>query len=309
MSAETFAREWRQVLGNVIAEFASTRTGEDEEMRLVKKAHRISRRTFLTALCAVALVPALPAGAVASGFSQFAPSGGERVKHEAFDRLLQRYVKPDANRYNRVDYRAFREGGLQELQGYIAEMLEVEPARLSANEAHAYWINLYNAKTLEVVLARYPVQSIKDIKLGGGGLFKTGPWSRKILAVSGTELSLDDIEHEIVRALFADPMSHYGLNCASYSCPNLAVRAYTGATVESLLAEGGRDYINHPRGLRVAGSRITASKVYSWYADDFGGRGGLKKHWKMFASPTLSRSIDTASIEGYAYDWSLNDVG
>ena len=128
------------------------------------------------------------------------------------------------------------------------------------------------------------------------------------MVVGGVELSLDDVEHEIVRALFKDPMSHYGLNCASYSCPNLAARAYTGGNVDALLAENARDYVNHPRGVTVSDDEITASKIYSWYADDFGGKGALKAHWKSLASADLAQRIDTASVGSFVYDWSLNDV-
>jgi len=128
------------------------------------------------------------------------------------------------------------------------------------------------------------------------------------VTVAGTELSLDDIEHRVVRPLFADRLSHYGLNCASYSCPNLATRAYTGETLAAMLSRGARDYVNHKRGIAISAGVITASKIYSWYAEDFGGKTRLKGHWKAFAAPDLGARLDAAEIGGYAYDWSLNDV-
>jgi hypothetical protein len=152
-------------------------------------------------------------------------------------RLLKAFVKPDASGYNRVDYRGVK-SNLGFAAAYMTAALEaVNPVSLSRDEAHAYWINLYNAKTLEMVAEAYPVTSIKKINLGGSFLFGSGPWKAKLMTVNGTELSLDDVEHEIVRALFNDPMSHYGLNCASYSCPNLATRAYTGANINRLLRD------------------------------------------------------------------------
>ena len=239
---------------------------------------------------------------------KFEPRGNASVDHSVFDRLLQSHVVPDGRGYNAVNYRRFRSDGLGELRSYLAVLEAVAPSALSRTEAHAYWINLYNAKTLEVVLEHYPVGSIRDIDLGGGGLFGRGPWSRKLLKVDGSELSLDDIEHEIVRPLFGDPLSHYGLNCASYSCPNLATRAYTGGNVDKLLAQGAAEYINHPRGVAVSKGRISASKIYSWYAGDFGGRGGLKPHWLAYARPAHAQQIEAASIGGYGYDWRLNEV-
>ncbi len=269
---------------------------------------KFSRRTLLLGLGSGLVTQGVARQAAAAALSALAPSGTGRVSHDRFDALLQRYVKPDPQAYNRVDYGSFRQSGRAELAAYIDGLVVQDPARLTVNEAHAYWINLYNAKTLDVVLEHYPVTSIRKVDLGGGGLFKSGPWSKKILTVSGTELSLDDIEHSVVRPLFGDRMSHYGLNCASYSCPNLAVRAYTGENVTAMLAQGARDYVNHPRGIEIAAGVITASKIYSWYAEDFGGKTQLKAHWKGFSAPDLSARIDAAAIGGYAYDWSLNDV-
>lgn len=266
-----------------------------------------SRRRILAASATLAASAMLP-GAAQAAMRNFTPRGSASVDHTAFDRMLQSYVVPDGQGYNAVNYRRLKSEAQDALRGYLAGLLAVSPSALSGADAHAYWINLYNAKTLEVVLEYYPVSSIREINLGGGGLFGRGPWSRKLISVEGTELSLDNIEHDIVRPLFGDPLSHYGLNCASYSCPNLATRAYTGANVDALLAQGAAEYINHPRGVAVSKGSITASKIYSWYADDFGGRRGLKPHWLGYARPDHARKIESASIGGYGYDWRLNEV-
>ncbi|MDP2734252.1 MAG: DUF547 domain-containing protein [Hoeflea sp.] len=227
------------------------------------------------------------------------------MDHSAFDRVLAAHVEPDAQAYNRVDYGGLK-ANLAALRAYITSLESANPAALSRTEAHAYWINLYNARTLEIVAEAYPVTSIKKINLGGSFLFGAGPWKARIMMVSGVELSLDDVEHEIVRAIFNDPMSHYGLNCASYSCPNLAARAFTGANVDALLRQNAVDYVNHPRGVSVDKDRITASRIYSWYAGDFGGKGKLKDHWMSLANPQKAAAIEAASISGYDYDWSIN---
>jgi hypothetical protein len=268
----------------------------------------MNRRSFL--LTGIATAAALPLtgkeAAAASPIRQFKPSGAGTVDHGAFDALLKAHVRVDASGYARVDYGALR-GQKPALEAYLANLAGIDAANLSRNQAHAYWINLYNAKTLDVILGRYPVKSIRDINLGGG-FFGKGPWSKKLITVSGTELSLDDVEHRIVRALFKDPLSHYGLNCASYSCPNLMPRAYTAANIDAMLAESAALYINHPRGISIADGRITASKIYSWYADDFGGKGKLKDHWLAFAAPDLARQIADAELGSFTYDWTLNDV-
>lgn len=266
-----------------------------------------TRRALLAGAAALAAASALPAPANAAAIGTFRPRGNSGMDHSAFDALLQRFVATDGNGYNAVDYRSFRAAGLSDLKAYLAALEQAAPSTFSRAEAHAYWINLYNAKTLEVVLDHYPVRSIRDIDLGGG-LFRRGPWSKELLTVEGVGISLDDIEHNIVRPLFDDPLSHYGLNCASYSCPNLAGRAYSGDNISTLLSQGASDYICHPRGVSVSDGRIAASKIYSWYADDFGGRRGLKPHWLEFAGPDHANEIEPASIGGFHYDWRLNEV-
>ncbi len=173
----------------------------------------------------------------------------------------------------------------------------------------AFWINLYNAKTLEIVAENYPVASIKDINLGGG-FFGRGPWGAKLLTVEGRKLSLDNIEHDILRVKFNQPLIHYALSCASIGCPNLQKRAYRAATLEDQLRAGARAYVNHPRGLSVNGNRLTASKIYRWYAADFGGAAGLSRHWAIYAAPELKKRLsEHGSVDRYVYDWSLNDAG
>ncbi|MEM5471332.1 DUF547 domain-containing protein [Hoeflea sp. AS60] len=265
----------------------------------------LTRRALFAGSASIVAVNAFGLLSAKAALTGFRPQGKSGLDHSAFDALVKSSVKPDAQGYNRVDYRGVK-SNLAALRSYIASLEAANPVSLSRNEAHAYWINLYNAKTLEVVADAYPVTSIKKINLGGSFLFGAGPWKAKILRVNGTDLSLDDVEHEIVRAIFKDPMSHYGLNCASYSCPNLATRAFTGANVDALLRQNAEEYINHPRGVTVDNGRITASKIYSWYAGDFGGKSRLKDHWMSFANPQKAALIEPASISGYEYDWSIN---
>ncbi|HSG94121.1 MAG TPA: DUF547 domain-containing protein, partial [Afifellaceae bacterium] len=153
------------------------------------------------------------------------------------------------------------------------------------------------------------VTSIKEINLGGG-FFGRGPWKAKLLRLEGRNLSLDNIEHDILRKRFPDPLIHYALNCASVGCPNLQKRAYRAATLHDQLQAGARAYVNNPRGLSISGNRLTASKIYRWYAADFGGAAGLARHWATFAEPELkSRLTALGSVDRYVYDWSLNDAG
>jgi hypothetical protein len=125
---------------------------------------------------------------------------------------------------------AFKERGHGALKDYISTLVAVDPATLNRSEQFALLANLYNAKTIDIVLENYPVKSIKDISLGGGlfAAFTGGPWKAKVLKMKGVALSLDDIEHGILRPTFRDPRVHYAVNCASVGCPNLGTEAFTG---------------------------------------------------------------------------------
>ncbi|MBL6430454.1 MAG: DUF547 domain-containing protein [Alphaproteobacteria bacterium] len=181
--------------------------------------------------------------------------------------------------------------------------------RFGAPDAFAFWVNLYNAVTLQVVLEHYPVASIRDIDLGGG-FFSRGPWKKDLVTVESRALSLDGIEHGILRKRYKDARVHYAVNCASVGCPDLAPRAYTGAVLEAMLDAGARGFVNTPRGVRVEGAGIRASKIYSWFSEDFGSEAQLRAHWRRYARPDLAAAIEGARrIAGYDYDWSLNDAG
>lgn len=239
------------------------------------------------------------------------------IDHSAWTALLAKYVRAGNDGVNRVAYGAFKAEGHQALKGYIGQLEKVDLSKLSKQEQFAFWANLYNAKTIDVVLDHYPVESIKNITIGGG-LFEAlkstvgagGPWKAKIMTVSGKRLSLDDIEHGILRPIFNDPRVHYAVNCASIGCPNLRTEAFAGATLNVALDAAARDYVNHPRGITVSGGTVKASSIYSWFAGDFGGDAkGVLAHVRKYSSPALKSKLEgVKSISEYGYDWSLNDT-
>jgi hypothetical protein len=229
--------------------------------------------------------------------------------HAAFEAILRAHVVAGADGLNRVRYGDLKRRALAGLAAYIAQLQEVRASALSTGDQMAFWINLYNAKTLHVLAENYPVAPIKDINLGGG-FFGRGPWKANLLKIEGRDLSLDNIEHDILRQKFNDPLIHYALNCASVGCPNLQKQTYRAATLEDQLRAGAHAYVNNPRGLSVNGNRLTASKIYRWYAADFGGAAGLSRHWAAYAAPKLKNQLTAlGSVDRYVYDWSLNDAG
>jgi hypothetical protein len=269
-------------------------------------------------VCALLALASLVAPAAAQAqtpqdlIATAAATSAQPIDHAAWDRLLKTYVRPDADGLNRVDYAAFKRDGQAALKDYIAKLEAVDPATLPRPEQFALLANLYNAKTADIVLDHYPVKSIRDISLGGGllGVFTGGPWKAKALEMKGVELSLDDIEHGMLRPVFKDPRVHYAVNCASVGCPNLGTEAFTGDQLDAQLDAAARAYVNHPRGADPKPDGLVVSSIYDWYQQDFGGsEDGVIAHLKTYADPALAQKLEgTTSIADYAYDWSLNDI-
>jgi hypothetical protein len=133
----------------------------------------------------------------------------------------------------------------------------------------------------------------------------------KLVAVRGERLSLDDIEHRILRPLWRDPRIHYVVNCASLGCPDVPPVPLTGVNAENLLEAAARAYINHPRGAAVRDGRLEVSNIYRWYRADFGGsEASVIAHLRRYAAPALADQLQGISaIDRYRYDWALNDAG
>jgi hypothetical protein len=236
------------------------------------------------------------------------PASKLTVDHRAFGAFLARYRFAGADGVARVRYAAVTAADRAALGAYVARLEAVDVDALGRREQFAYWVNLYNAATLRVVLERYPVKSIRDIKLGA--LLEVGPWSAKLVTVKAERLSLDDIEHRILRPLWRDARIHYVVNCASIGCPDLPPAPLTGATAESALDAAARHYINHPRGAAVRDGRLVVSSLYRWYREDFGGsEAGVLQHLRRYAAPALAAQLNAArGIDRYEYDWALNEA-
>jgi hypothetical protein len=233
-----------------------------------------------------------------------------QIDHTAWNRFLKQHVvTTDISGIYRVRYQAVSFEDRKNLRGYLQAMQAVEVSNYNRAEQQAYWINVYNAATVEVVLSRFPVSSIRDINISPG-LLARGPWGAKLLSIEGEKLSLDDIEHRILRPIWKDNRIHYALNCASLGCPNLQAEAYTGDNTEALLERGAREFINHPRGLAIQKGRLQVSSIYVWFQEDFGGDAeGLMEHWQEYANPRLADAL--AKYSGglaHDYDWRLNGV-
>lgn len=232
-------------------------------------------------------------------------SGGD-PDYGVWAEFLKAYLRPGADGVIRVAYgQAQADGADRALRVWLGQTQQTDPGALSPAAQRAWWYNLYNAATVDLVLADYPVGSIKKIK---GGLFNTGPWEEDVLTVNGVALCLNDIEHGILRPIFNDNRVHYAVNCASIGCPNLKATPWVSATLETDLDAAAREYANHPRGASVSGDKLTVSKIYTWYDVDFGGsEAGVIKHLKQYAGPDLATALGGVSgVDDDTYDWDLN---
>lgn len=232
-----------------------------------------------------------------------------RVDHVVWDTFVHRYVQTSADGINRVPYAQVDRANHTVLDQYVQRLQHVKVSTLARTEQRAYWINLYNATTIDTVLDHYPVASILRIDISPGW-FARGPWGRKLLRIEGEDVSLDDIEHRILRPIWRDPRTHYAVNCASIGCPNLQREAFTVDNMERLLEAGARAYVNHPRGARIDRGRLFVSSIYEWFKADFGNSdAGVIAHLRRYADGSLARQLaGIDSIAGDDYDWSLNDA-
>lgn len=226
--------------------------------------------------------------------------------HDAWGELLDTYVAESSDGVNRVDYGALKasSGDREKLDAYIGQYAGLDFDGLSRDEAFAAWSNLYNAVTVRYIVGKYPTDTIKP-------WYSTGPWKSIKVEAGGNMVSLDGIEHDILRKQWSDdPRLHYAINCASYSCPDLRRTPWLAATLDADLDDAARAYVNHPRGVRIDDDEIDLSSIYKWFREDFGGtEAAVIEHLLRYADDDLASKIrDRRKIDDYEYDWSLNDT-
>lgn len=240
-------------------------------------------------------------------WTPYTPSSELHVDHGDWDTLLKAHLVRGPNGVMRVDYAGFARDRAV-LDRYLARLAATEVRGLDRPDQFAYWINLYNALTVRVVLDHPDVESIRDIDISPG-LFASGPWGAELVTVQGQPLTLNDIEHRILRPIFDDPRIHYAVNCASIGCPDLRAEAYAPEMLDAQLDDQARGYVNHSRGAHVDGDGgLQVSSIYVWFREDFGGtEKGVIDHLLRHAEGSLrNHLITTGEIAGDAYDWQLN---
>lgn len=210
--------------------------------------------------------------------------------YDTWDEVLKAHV----NRNGMVDYEALKDD--PEFAEVIEKLSSMHPAASwSREEQMAFWINVYNAFTIQLILDNWPVASINDIK---------EPWDQKFIKLQGKTYSLNQIEHEILRPTFNDPRVHFAINCASYSCPLLPAEAADPSRLDEQLEQFTKAFINDPRRNTVVPGKLEVSKIFEWFAEDFEGAGGVRNFISKYSNTDIG---DSVPVKYKTYDWSLNN--
>jgi len=288
--------------------------GEVAEEKLLIMSNLKVPASFILSILSGLILAAAAFGAPAADlwprWQTHDPDSTVVIDHADWGHLLQQYVVVNhPSGINRFQYDRVSPEDYQILRDYLQQMQDVGVSTLNRGEQQAYWINLYNALTVKIILDHYPVKTIRDIDISPG-FFSNGPWDAKLLAVEGQKISLNDIEHRILRPIWRDNRIHYAVNCASLGCPNLQPQPFTSKNLEMLLEKGARDYINHPRGVSFLDrNRIRVSSIYFWFMEDFGdSETGIIRHIKKYLTPEKSAKLTPPPEKiKHHYDWDLNE--
>ena len=212
--------------------------------------------------------------------------------HSAFDKILRDNVRDE-----KIDYDNIRRHHQDQLDGYLEQLAGTDVKALPRRAQLAFYINLYNATVVHAVAARF--ENGYSVAEDDFALF-----TEPLVRLNDRSSSLNDLEHKIIRPLFNDPRVHVALVCGARSCPPLIPRAYNARDLDAVLENNMRRFINDPKRNRfdATGKQLLLSKIFDWYADDFGGKTKIREYVARFTNAPISRM----SIEFLEYDWDLN---
>lgn len=214
--------------------------------------------------------------------------------------MLESYVSDSG----KVDYQLLLVDQ-QVLQKSLTDLAAQKPSvHWSDNQKKAYWINLYNLFTLKLITDNYPLKSIKDLNPTLSIPLVYTVWSKNTFKLGKQKISLDNIEHDILREEFSDPRIHFAVNCASVSCPKLLNQAYTPEQLESQLEQQTTFFINNPSKNRITTDNIWLSPLFKWYSSDFEKDGSVKNFIAQYSIEPLNKDLNTEYLE---YNWNLNE--
>lgn len=222
--------------------------------------------------------------------------------HAAFDKLLKEHV----NATGMVDYKGFLKDKA-DLKAYTDVLSKNAPSdSWSKDDQLAYWINAYNAFTIQLILDNYPVKSIKDIGAKIKIPFVNTPWDVKFIKIGGETYDLNNLEHGIIRKKFSEPRIHFALVCAAKSCPRLRNEAFEGKKLDAQLDDQGSDFLNSPSKNSITAKQASLSKILDWYGSDFKKMKGMSV-MEVVNKYSKTKITDDTKISYQTYDWKLNE--
>lgn len=214
----------------------------------------------------------------------------EAFNHARWNKLLQKNVTASGD----VNYKAFKNNPT-ELDVYIDDLTHNTPTDdWNRNDKLAYWINAYNALTVDLIIRNYPIESIKDIK---------DPWDQRLWQFGDKWLNLNDIEHQILRKM-DEPRIHFAIVCASVSCPKLQNKAFTASNLEEQLTNATKEFLSDTSKNEISKDEIKLSKIFKWFKKDFEQDGSLIYFLNKYTTVTISESAKKSYKD---YNWDLND--
>lgn len=229
-------------------------------------------------------------------------------EYAKWQHILSQYLVVQEDQANLFKYAEVTKSDQELLAAFIEESSKFKLGEYNSNTQKAFWINLYNAITIKTILDYYPVKSIRHINISPG-IFSIGPWNKKLVTISNVRLSLNNIEHNIIRPIWNDNRIHYLVNCASLGCPDLWPYPIASENIEKTLTKAEYMFINSPRGVRTTRNGISISKIYKWYKNDFiSGDTDIIDYLKASLEEPVLTQISIPNIKTNThYNWSLND--
>lgn len=235
------------------------------------------------------------------------PTSNKIINHSSWQIFLDKYLTGPKDGLVLVKYARVTPQDHKKLKAYIAKMAKTKITDYNRKEQLAYWLNIYNALVVNLILEHYPIDSIQEINISPG-LFSTGPWEANLFRVQGFNISLSDIKNRIIRPIWNDPRTLYALSNGTIGGPNLHSSPFLGEHISDQLNKVASIYINSPRGVQITQNKLLVSQIFEWYEEDFGGtKQDVLKHIKLYANPNLKANIKHfKTINGYIYNWHIN---
>lgn len=265
-------------------------------------------KTLITAVLIVAsaAVAAAPRSELTRHFSAYNKKSTAAIDHSAFAAFLSQYLAVRDHAPNLVRYAKVKPTDHKRLQAYIETLSQVALGKYNRHVQLAYWINLYNAALVDLVLDHYPVASVNDI----GGIMASA-WEIPVVTIDGYRLTLNDIRHYILQPIWDDSLINYALSWAAIGGPELRAKPYTGDQIYLQLHNSAERFVNSPQGVRIKDHRLIISSFFDWFRDEFGGStAALISQLRQHAEPALSARLDLFDrIDRFVFDWRLNAAG